>query len=235
VIVGVRRGPDEDVRECGRLGLRYVLSVPHDPGRLKVYLDDLRRRAPSAGLGQGWEGDLAFYVNDEPELRSVPVNLAEDLQTLVKGAFPGAATCMAVVRPARCRDYLRASDFFMMDQYPFPILPMTWLADSLDKAASIAGQERLLSVIQAFHEGEVWPELPGWRQIDCLAMLSIVHGSRGIFFYTYSDIGKTEKGRRRLGRVIGRLNALYPWLLERNLPSAPGVEMLSEEDRKSVV
>ncbi|MFA6412012.1 MAG: hypothetical protein WCW53_04890 [Syntrophales bacterium] len=240
------------IRECRRLGLRYVLSVPHDPERLKVYLDNLRESSASSTAvqtkahphpnppleGEGIsvetsfiEGDgaeVGFYVDDEPELRSAPINKAEDVQALIKGRFPRASTCMAVVRPPRCRDYLGASDYFMMDQYPFPGLPMTWLSDSMDEAAAVTGRNRLLSVIQAFHEGEVWPDLPGWKQIDCLAFLSVVHGSRGIFFFTYGDIGKTEEGRRRLGRVVGRLNTIYPWLLEKNIEEPVGVEMLSE-------
>ena len=196
VIVGGRgEALKKTLRECRRLGLRPVLSVPHQPERLKIYLDDLKEAAGS--------GDLAFYVDDEPELRSVPAGAADDNQRLIKDRFPLASTCMAVVRPLRSRDYLGASDFFMMDQYPFPILPMTWLSDSMDEAAAITGRDRLLSVIQAFHEGEVWPNLPGWQQIDCLAFLSVVHGSRGIFFFSYSDIGKTEEGRSRLARVVG--------------------------------
>lgn len=220
IIGGHGEALKKTLRECRRLGLRPVLSVPHEPERLKIYLDKL----------QGVDGtsDMAFYVNDEPELRSVPTGEADDIQRLIKDRYPYAATCMAVVRPPRTRDYLGASDFFMMDQYPFPVLPMTWLSDSMDEAAAITGKDRLLSVIQAFHEGEVWPNLPGWQQIDCLAFLSVVHGSRGIFFFSYSDIGKTDEGRSRLARVVGRLNAIYPWLVEKNLDNAVQVEMKSE-------
>jgi hypothetical protein len=213
----------EGVMESRAKGLRYVLSTPGEPERLKVYLDSLAELPVTADDSQ-----IAFYVDDEPEMRAVPAGRAEDVQRLIKGRFPQASTGMAVVRPSYCREYLRASDFFMLDQYPFPNMPMSWLADSMDQAAAEAGRDRLLSVIQAFSEGDHWPSLPGWRQMDCLAFLSIVHGSRGIFFYTWPIIGKTPEGRANLGRVVGRLNRIYPWLLEKNRNEPVAVEMLSK-------
>jgi len=203
--------------------LRYVLSTPGDPERLKVYLDRLDA-VPNVRGG----GLLGFYVADEPELRSVPAARAGDVRRLLAERFPGVATAMAIVRPQHARDYLGAADYFMMDQYPFPHRPMTWLSDAMDEAAADTGRDRLMSVIQAFTEGEAWPSLPGWRQMDCLAFLSIVHGSRGIFFYSWSVMGRTEEGRARLGRVVGRLNRLYPWLLVKNAERAVAVEMRSE-------
>jgi hypothetical protein len=139
---------------------------------------------------------------------------------------------MAVVRPQVCRDYAAASDFFMMDQYPVPNMPMTWLSDSMDRAANDIGRNRLASVIQAFggkkYANSGWPRLPTWQEMDCLAFLSVVHGSRAIFFYTFRKIGSTEEGRERLGRIVGRLNRLYPWLVERNLDKIVDIRMVSD-------
>jgi hypothetical protein len=213
------------IAECRRLGIRYVVSPPHDPGRLAVYLERL-----SGILNNDYDTGLAFYVEDEPEMRAIPPGRTADVQRLIKARFPQASTGMATVRPSYSREYQQGSDFFMIDNYPFPNMPMSWLGDSMDRAAQEVGRDRLVSVIQAFSEkeGEVWPSMPGWRQIDSLAFLSIVHGSRGIFFYTWSDIGKSKEGRANLGRVVGRLNHIYPWLLEKNLQDKVGVEMLSE-------
>jgi len=205
---------------CHEQNLRYVLSVPHDPEHLRPYLDDI-----AAHVRPGYP---AFYVNDEPEIRSAPVNAAVDVQRFLKDRYPGAATCMAVVRPAACRDYIKASDFFMMDQYPVIGMPMTLLSDSLDRAARDVGRDRLLAVVQAFREPRSgWPRLPSREEMDVLAFLAVVHGSRGIFFYTYSDIGRTEEGRQDLAWVAGRLNRLYPWLLVPNTATEIPVRMLS--------
>ncbi|RPH52561.1 MAG: hypothetical protein EHM85_02245 [Desulfobacteraceae bacterium] len=222
------------IEKCHEIGLRYFLSVPHDPDRLKPYLDYLM---PPTFPGDKMKReilrrhDAAFYVNDEPELTSFPANKASDIFELIKSRIPEAPACMAVVRPSNCREYLEAADFFMMDQYPVPNMPMTWLSDSIDRASAIAGNERITAVIQAFggeaYESAGWPRIPTWREMDCLAFLSVVHGSRGIFFFTFSEIGKTKKGRESLGRVVGRLNQVYPWLLENNLDIKVPVDMTS--------
>ena len=213
----------KNILKCHTLGLRYVLAVPRDTERLHLFLNGIKDLVqPKA---------LSFYVNDEPGIHSFPINRANDINRLIKERFPRTATCMAVVRPQVCRDYLEASDFFMMDQYPVPFMPMTWLSDSMDQASKDVGRDRLASVIQAFGgkrwAGAGWPRMPTWQEMDCLAFLSIVHGSRGVFFFTFREIGKTEEGRRRLGRVAGRLNRLYPWLVKRNFPKTPKVEMSS--------
>ena len=211
------------ILKCHQLGLKYVISSPREPDRLHVFLNDIKEYVR--------ENDLAFYVNDEPGIHSFPVGQANDINRLIKEQFPRSATCMAVVRPQVCRDYSKASDFFMMDQYPVPFMPMTWLSDSMDQAGQDVGRNRLASVIQAFggkkRKGSGWPRMPTWQEMDCLTFLSIIHGSRGVFFFTFREIGKTKEGRQRLGRVIGRLKRLYPWLIEKNLKVKMNVEMVS--------
>lgn len=223
LIGGGGDGLKKTVLKCQQVGLRYVLAAPRDPDRLPVYLDEIARYV------RPW--DVAFYVNDEPGIHSFPINRADDIYRLIKERFPGAATAMAVVRPQVSRDYRNASDFFMLDQYPVPYMPMTWLSDEMDRAAKDVGRSRLASVIQAFG-GEKWknvgwPRIPTWQEMDSLAFLSVIHGSRGIFFFTYSVIGKSAEGRQKLGRVVGRLNRIYPWLVEKNLDVRVGVEMVS--------
>ena len=229
------------IERCHKVGLRYVLSVPHDPDKLPVFLNEISPYVRPH--------DLAFYVNDEPGIWSFPVNRADDINRLIKDRFPACATCMAVVRPQVCRDFEWAVDFFMLDQYPVPYMPMTWLSDCMDECAGGVTQSakriehrakrigqgasgRLASVIQAFGGKKWtdvgWPRLPTWQEMDCLAFLSVVHGSRGVFFYTYSIMGKNEQGRERLGRVVGRLNRVYPWLVVENSGERVEVEMLSK-------
>ncbi|MFO7600749.1 MAG: hypothetical protein R6X27_13210 [Candidatus Desulfacyla sp.] len=247
----------EKVERCHEVGLRYVLSVPRDPDRLPVYLDEISRYVRPY--------DTAFYVNDEPGIGSFPVNRANDIHRLIKDRFPGCATCMAVVRPQVCGDYAQSADFFMMDQYPVPNMPMTWLSECMGECGrglvnsyslmvnrnestnnlssqltnqpltineSSKAAKRVAAVIQAFGgdrwQDVGWPRLPTWQEMDCLAFLSVVHGARGIFFYTYGVMGRTEEGRERLGRVVGRLNQIYPWLVKQNSDEEVKVEMVSE-------
>ena len=253
------------VQTCHQIGLKYVISARLDPDRLPVFLEEISAYVRPQ--------DMAFYVNDEPGIHSFPIGKAMDMNRLIKERFPGSATCMAVVRPQACRDYTEAADFFMLDQYPIPYMPMIWLSDCMEECAEgirgrraeVGGQgsggmeaqssklkaeggitndessnhpmiqssnkpaKRLASVIQAFG-GPTRPDhprLPTWQEMDCLAFLSVVHGSRGIFFFTYSWIGKTEEGQGRLGQVVRRLNRVYPWLVQKNLRRDIEVEVLS--------
>lgn len=211
------------ITRCHELGLRYVVSVPRDPDKLLPFLKEIEEVVQSS--------HLAFYVNDEPGIHSFPMNRAQDINRLIKARFPDAATCMAIVRPRVCRDYVDSADFFMMDQYPVPDMPMTWLSDSMEQAGKDVGRDRLASIIQAFG-GEKWawagwPRFPTWQEMDCLAFLSIVHGSRGIFFYTFSEIESTQEGLKSLKMVVGRLNHLYHWLSKENHPWKVDVEMVS--------
>lgn len=223
VIGGSGKTLKSAVDKCRQLGLKTVISIPRDPDQMTVLLDELGEYIRPS--------ETAFYVNDEPGIHSFPMNTASDIQRLIKEKLNGVATCAAIVRPLAVRDYEKSMDFFMLDQYPVPFMPMTWLSDSMDKAGAIAGKDRLASVIQAFGgqrwEKIGWPRIPTWQEMDCLTFLSIIHGSRGIFFYTYSVIGKTEQGRHQLRRVTTRLNRIYPWLLKKTSDRSVKVEMIS--------
>ena len=71
---------------------------------------------------------------------------------------------MTLVRPRFVRQYRCAADIFLMDQYPLPSQPLTWLSDSLDQARSLAGEDRVWAVVQAFGgAGSAdggWPRMP---------------------------------------------------------------------------
>lgn len=199
---------------CHRLGLRYMIAVPRDPDRLPIFLDRLD--------GQVKPDRLSFYVNDEPGIQSFPIHRAEDIYRLLKERYPRAPAAMAVVRPQVVRDFRHATDLFMLDQYPVPYMPMTWLSDALEEAAAHASRNQVAAVVQAFggkRWADVgWPRLPTWQEMNCLAFLSVVHGGRAVFFYTFKEIGKSAQGREALGQVVGRLNRLYPWLTQKTHP-----------------
>jgi len=195
--------------ECKRLGLAHIAPVTGCPDRLAASLD-LLARLQLVGV------PLAFYVNDEPAIHGFPASKTGDIDELLKSRFPKTTTCMAVVRPQVVGYYSSGADFFMMDQYPVPSMPMTWLSDSMDEASEQVGTERVMSIIQAFGGGRFremgWPRMPTFREMDCLAFLSAVHGSRGIVFYHYRHATATAAGRDALTRVIGRLRKAERWL-----------------------
>ncbi len=208
-VIGMTR---ENIEACLLLNMRCTLAVPHNPEQL---LQTLQSLEPLLARGR-----FSFYVNDEPEIHSFPEGEAEDIQRIIKQHFPRAATNMAIVRPQAIPFYARATDYFMLDQYPVPNMPMTWLTDSMDEAARHVGRGRLQSVIQAFgddqHAPGGWPRLPTYEEMNCLALLSVVHGSRGIYFYAYPQITASDRGREDFSRLVKRLSSMKSWLQVEN-------------------
>ncbi|MFT5697858.1 MAG: hypothetical protein ACI8ZB_000712 [Desulforhopalus sp.] len=198
----------ENIEQCLELNMRCTLSVPRSPEKLFIALE---KYSPLIELG-----NFAYYVNDEPGIHSFSESTARDIYDIIKQRLPNAVTNMAIVRPQAIPYYEQGADFFMLDQYPVPSMPMTWLSDSMDEAAKYVGRNRLQSIIQAFGGGQFassgWPRLPTFEEMNCLAYLSVIHGSRGIYFYTYPSITSTEQGKEDFTRLIRRLNSVRSWL-----------------------
>ncbi|MFH2123690.1 MAG: hypothetical protein ABIJ50_09455 [Pseudomonadota bacterium] len=213
----------KSIDACIKHNMHCLLSVPHDPEELLQSVNAL--------AGRVHKGRFSFYVNDEPGIHSFPRWKARDIQRILHDRFPGIPTSMAIVRPQAIPDYAESSDYFMLDQYPVPFMPMTWLSESMDQAAASIGRNRLQSVIQAFGGSEWssagWPRLPGFEEMNCLAFLSIIHGSRGVYFYTFPIIAADEQGKKDFQRVVGRLQKMLPWLERINQPEPVAIEMLS--------
>ncbi|NTU72593.1 hypothetical protein HGB07_00220 [Candidatus Roizmanbacteria bacterium] len=213
----------ENIETCFSLNMHCTIAVPHDPETL------LQAFAKLKPLLQ--KGRFSYYVNDEPEIHSFPEEIAEDIQRIIKQHFPDAITNMAVVRPQAIPFYEKAADYFMLDQYPVPHMPMAWLSESMDEAARHVGRDRLQSVIQAFgdekHAEGGWPRLPTHEEMSCLAFLSVVHGSRGIYFFTYPSITSTETGKDDLSRLVRQLNSMKSWLQVHNDKKPVVLRMIS--------
>lgn len=199
---------EKTIDACIDGDMHCLLAVPHDPEKLLLALPPLEKKLAV--------GRFSFYVNDEPEIHAFPPSKAHDIARILRDRFPGKSTSMAIVRPQGIPAYADGADYFMLDQYPVPSMPMAWLADSMDEAAGYVGKNRLQSVIQAFggekHASSGWPRLPTFAEMNCLAFLSIIHGSRGIYFYTWAEITGDKQGRSDFQEVVSRFNKMLPWL-----------------------
>jgi hypothetical protein len=219
-VIGMER---ENVAACLSLDLHCTLRAPRDAVKLTAKLEELK---PLLSKGR-----FAFYVNDEPGIHSFPRDKAEDIQQVIKQRFPNSFTNMAIVRPQVVSEYTQAADYFMLDQYPVPNMPMVWLSESMDEAAAVVGRGRLQSVIQAFggenYAAGGWHRFPSFVEMNSLAFLSVVHGSRGIYFYTFKQIQENEKRLEEFRRVVNRLNSLRTWLLVENSNDQPALRVTS--------
>ncbi len=146
--------------------------------------DGVVQRLADSGSMLGW------YVEDEPEGRSVP---AEEIMKKVKKIRASGSTrpsFMAMVRPEFVSTYKDAADIILMDQYPVPNNPLIWLSKSMDDARH-AGAGDVWAVIQIFGgqgwKGKGWDRAPSYDEMKAMSYLAVVHGARGLFFYTVKD------------------------------------------------
>jgi len=199
---------------AGRLGLKLLAHFPR-------YQAGISRE-----LG-GQPGVLGFYIDDEPELRSVPPESLTALKNRLQQDHPGILTALAMVRPQMVAAYREAADIFLLSPYPIPQMPMTWLSDTLDEAATHVPRERLWAVIQAFggpeHVSEGWPRLPTPMEMRCLTYLALVHGAHGLFYFHYPAVRAEGRAWEGLQQIVGEMGRLRTWLVVPN--EAPALEL----------
>jgi hypothetical protein len=124
-----------------------------------------RPRSESTDISRELGGQpeiLGFYIEDEPEGKSIPPESLIGLKERLQSDHPGILTAVAMIRPQLVAEYRQAADVFLLDPYPVPRMPMTWLSDTLDEAARHISHERLWAVVQAwgttYQAG--WPRFP---------------------------------------------------------------------------
>ena len=187
-----------------KLGLKFLPNF-------RAYQADISR-----DLG-GSPKLLGFYIEDEPEGRSVPPEKMQALKESLKQDHPGVLTVVAMLRPQMVEAYRDAADVFMIDPYPVPNMPMTWLSDSLEEAACHVPKERLWAVIQAFggekYVKDGWPRRPTYQEMRCLSYLAVVHGAQGIFYFSYPEVRADAASWQSLQKIVQELRELRTWLV----------------------
>ncbi len=172
---------------------------------------------------------LCWYLEDEPEGRSISPMHIWKLGNYIHSFDEEQLTGLALVRSKRAIDYGDAVDVLMIDTYPVPRMPMTWLSDSIDESRSVPGYgKQVWAIIQAFD----WsyfrddPRLknarnPTFEEERCLTYLAIVHGAKGILYYTYSG-GKYKMKNfpehwNDIKRIASELNMISSMLIAPNI------------------
>lgn len=168
------------------------------------------------------ENILAWYLSDEPEIWFVPPKYLWELKRYIKALDPRHPTLITLVRAEKVEDYGQCADIIMVDPYPIPRRPVTWLSDSIDKVKALFPYKPIWAVIQAFdwsafpygEEARSWGRDPTYEEERCLTYLAIIHGVTGLFYYTFKNKNYFIMERKRhwneLKRVIRELNSIYP-------------------------
>jgi hypothetical protein len=242
--VGIFNARLEDLPDIRAAGFNAVQSYEIQPEMIRrmaaaadcvglKFLPNFRQYQPeiSRELG-GRPSLLGFYIEDEPESRSVPPEDLRAFKESLKRDHPGVLTAVAMIRPRMVAEYRDATDIFMLDPYPVPQMPLTWMSDTLEEAARHVSRRRLWAVVQAFggekHRLQGWPRRPTFLEMRCLTYLALAHGAQGLFYFSYPEIRGDKAAWEDLKRIVGELEKLQNWLRRPNEPAGNfRVEMTS--------
>ena len=200
--------------QLSKTQMNLLLTIPSELNSKKTQLF-LRKATHIKNI-------LAWYLRDEPEIWFVPPKYIWEMKRYVKALDPKHPTLITLVRAEKVEDYGPCADIIMVDPYPIPRRPVTWLSESIDRVKKLFPYKPVWAVIQAFdwsafpygNESRSWGRDPTYEEERCLTYLAIIHGARGLFYYTFKSKNYFIMERKRhwneLKKVIEELNNIYP-------------------------
>jgi hypothetical protein len=173
------------IEAAAEAGLKLLLNPP-DP------LPDIGETADAAKTMS--DADIVWYLDDEPEGRSVSPKEIFDKRAALRRAGLQQPGAISLLRSWRTPDYAAAADIFLSDPYPIPFEPLSWLSRCLDEIRGFIGtssDKQVWAVIQAFDWNTVSPAAaatgrsrpPSFPEIRALTYLALIHRAEGIMFY----------------------------------------------------
>lgn len=201
----------EFVKAAARHGLHAILAVEtYDEGRIQSFV----RSDPAL------PGLLAWYLADEPEGRGVSPAALWLRGAALRRLAPYHPTSLTLMRSGQAPYYAPAADIVLVDPYPIPTQPLTWLSDSIDEVRrALRPGQSVWAILQAFSWGgePLYPKdrpsrYPTFEEQRAMAYLAVTHGASGIFFFgeNYARMDSFHWANlKKLGR---ELSCLLPLL-----------------------
>ena len=168
---------------------------------------------------------LAWYLEDEPEIRFIYPSYIWRFKQYIRSIDPSHPSLITLVRANMAKDYGDCADIIMVDPYPIPRRPVTWLSESIDRVKELFPYKPVWAVIQAFdwsafpygEEKRAWGRDPTYEEEKCLTYLAIIHGVRGLFYYTFKSghyfIMERKRHWGEIKDLVKELNNIYPLLI----------------------
>ncbi|MGD9496802.1 MAG: carbohydrate binding domain-containing protein [Armatimonadota bacterium] len=132
---------------------------------------------------------LCWKIIDEPDLRpEMPEQVAEAYATL-KAADPAHPIELTLCQPPGFGFWANFCDIMQVDPYPLPRYPLTMVSDWVDTAmAGLEPWQNLTAVLQSGWTHTPFNQ-PTPEQARCMVYLALIHGAKGIFWYSFRDPG----------------------------------------------
>jgi len=234
----------EFIRGCARHSMvSFTAEYNADTGS-KAF-ENTWRQEPTIGL---------WYVGDDTAMHFSPETIANRVEAL--DALDGTRlTCHADVYTTRFREYADLVDVFMPEIYPVHgdkkdddcvATTIDVMEKSLfDIRITSSGKPRAVwPIIQYFKGWTAWKRMPTPQEFYAMSYAAIIHGGKGITWYTYG--GFVEPARKRFNYGVAssaetwhattnltrQLSALSPVLLSDDVaqPKPPAVLSGPEKD-----
>jgi hypothetical protein len=163
---------------------------------------------------------LGWYIEDEAEGRGVPPSAIWRKTASTRNLTPPHPTGLALLRSNQARYYGDAVDVVMVDPYPVPTQPLTWVSDSIENVRRQLGpNKQIWAIIQAFSWGleRHYPKdkpgrFPTLAEERAMTYLAIIHGARGIIYFADEHARRSAGHWANLKKLAGELNCIYPLL-----------------------
>ena len=223
---GYGSGPDPIgyMDRAYKLGLKVIYSV-------KDFFDERGDEVTEryVRMLKGHPALLAWYTNDELGLEWIP-KLKERYE-LVRSLDADHPTYQALCRPAEFGEYFDTLDVIGPDPYPIPRHPVSMVAEWIDKAReAMRGIKPVWAILQVFswqvYSGRKEDRDPTYEEERCMTYLALIHGARGVLYYSYYDLFTVDRKARlkaseelfrsrfeNLKRLAGELNRIAPLIL----------------------
>ena len=202
------------------------------------WFETTARQDPTIGL---------WYVGDDTAMHCEPEGVANRVEAL--GALDGTRlTCHADAYSSRFGEYADLVDVFMPEIYPIfggvednecvaRVIDVTEKSLADVRSHSTGKPRAVWPIIQYFKGYTAWKRMPTPQEVEAMSFAAIIHGAKGLTWYTYGGFVNPEKKKFNYGvcssaetwntatNLTRRLSALSPVLLSGDVmqPASPEV------------
>ncbi|MCC6443221.1 MAG: hypothetical protein IT210_07170 [Armatimonadetes bacterium] len=176
------------------------LKAIHHPGGAITTPEGRAEIADAVRRLRGHPALLAWYPIDEPEINGITREAVEEAYRAIYREDGGHPVFQTLYYPSAYPIFTKGRDILSIDPYPVPIRPLISIARALMMARKEAQPVWLIP--QAFY-GVIWPRSPSPGELRCMVYTGLIHGAKGIIYYTFGLPG--EPGSWRLPET-----ALWP-------------------------
>lgn len=184
--------------EASRQGMRMV-----------IYPDKLREGKLS--VTKSWPVD-AWYLIDEPDVVKMSSGALQSLSQKTRAWDQRRPQTFVIGQGAPAKIYGGVGDILMMDWYPVPHKPADSVADQIDLVMSaLPAGKQFWMVVQAYDWADEMSvettlkrglRFPTQGEMRFMSYLSVLHGARGLFYFTFAKKGKTLFDYPELWRAV---------------------------------